>query len=543
VHLSTLLGKTLRQPPSDTRAPALISYQLLVRAAFVRAASAGRLAYLPLGLRAIRRQESLVRSHLARLNGQEVAFPSASLRTGPAVPETEDPAELIRQVSREVDSHRQLPVVLYQQGTIPVRRPSFRTGLFGTSERPAIEIHAFGRAEMADVESRIAAALDWVFTACGLEAAWAGAGSEGYRAQFTHPSGDEAWVDCPFCDYAAVRSWATTIWPKPPDEAELPRKEIATPECNTISALADFLDIPATKTLKMVFYSVEGKVTCVVIRGDRAVDEVKLARMLGTHRYYSSLEDELAAIGAVGGFASPIGLIPGRIHVVADLSVRSGANYVSGANRADFHIQNVNIPRDFVPETWTDLALIETGDPCPRCGAPLEVKWAFELARSTPPAQLEAHYLDEEGRAQPLWWASWRLDLGRLLAAVVEIHHDEYGILWPIGCAPFAVHLIALDLRREAIAKQAEVLYDRLWSEDLAVLYDDRDVSAGVKFNDADLIGIPLRLTISKRSAADGLIEVKWRDSLERFRVDDDGLAAELSRLRGIRYREERGQA
>jgi prolyl-tRNA synthetase len=282
----------------------------------------------------------------------------------------------------------------------------------------------------------------------------------------------------------------------------------------------------------MVFYSVEGKVTCTVIRGDRQVDEAKLARVLGTDWYYISLENELAAIGAVGGYASPIGLDQSLVRVVADPSVRSGRNFVSGANRPNYHIQNVNVPRDFAPGEWADLALIEPGDPCPHCESPLTVEEAFEVAHSVTPRQIDAEYLDTEGRGQPLWMANWQLDLGRVLAAIVESHYDDYGILWPKPCAPFDVHIVALDVRRESVAAQAQVLYEQLQARDLAVLYDDRDASAGVKFNDADLIGAPLRLTISKRSAKDGRIEAKWRDSRERIKLDDEGLAAELARLR-----------
>ncbi len=250
----------------------------------------------------------------------------------------------------------------------------------------------------------------------------------------------------------------------------------------------------------MVFYSVAGRVTCVVIRGDRAVDEAKLARLLGTDRTYASLEDELAAIGAVGGYASPIGLRAGQVRVVADPSVRSGMNWITGANRPDYHLRNVNIPRDFTPGEWADLALVEPGDPCPQCGNAVTVEEAFRLVDSQAPRATDAEYLDDAGRPQPLWLADWRLDLGRLLAAVVEQHYDGYGIIWPVACAPLDVHLVALDLRQEAVAAQAEALYERLSASGLAVLYDDRDLSAGVKFADADLIGLPLRLTVSKRS-------------------------------------------
>jgi prolyl-tRNA synthetase len=255
--------------------------------------------------------------------------------------------------------------------------------------------------------------------------------------------------------------------------------------------------------------------------------------VLGTGWYYPSLEHELAEVGAVGGYASPIGLDPNKVRVVADPSVRAGQNFVSGANRPDYHIRNVNMPRDFTPGEWADLALVETGDPCPHCGTALRIEPAFALVQRSAPAPCRpgAEYLDHEGRGQPLWTMTWQVDLARLLAAVVETHHDDYGLLWPTACAPFDVHLVALDQRREEVAAQAEALYARLEGQGLAVLFDDRDASAGVKFNDADLIGVPLRLTVSKRSAKEGLVEAKWRDAADRLKLDEEGLEAELARL------------
>jgi prolyl-tRNA synthetase len=533
MRLTTLFGKTLRQPPSEAH---LLSHQLLVRAGYVRTLEGGLFGYLPLGRRTLERLQGLVRRALASPGGQEIAVPS--------LPDIEPAEALVRLVRREVDSYRQLPMLLFQLTTRPVPLARSRAGLFGASERLFAEIHAFGGpanvgtgiggSDMAAAGQEVEGALAQILAACDLHVIWAQAGDGDRQALYTHPAGDEDLVRCPGCGYAAARAWAATAWPDPPDEAERPPEEIATPGCDTIAALAEYLDIPAARTLKMVFYSVGGEVTCVVIRGDRAVDEDKLARTLGTDQYYASLENELASIGAVGGYASPIGLDQSRVRVVADPSVRSGRNFVSGANRPDYHIRNVNVPRDFVPGEWVDLALVEEGDPCPHCGNPLQVEPAFALAYSAAPVPCrpEAEYLDTEGQAHPLWMASRRLDLIRLLAAVVESHHDDYGIRWPAACAPFDVYLLALDLRREEVATQAQALYERLQAEGLAVLYDDRDASAGVKFNDADLIGLPLRLTVSKRSVKDGRIEAKWRDGDERIKLDDDGLAAELARLR-----------
>jgi len=522
MRLSMLVGRTLRQPPADAHLP---SHQLLVRAGYVRALDAGLFAYLPLGLLALRRLEGLIRRALAPLAAQEVAMPPP-LAADPA-------ASFVDLVRREVDSYRQLPVSLFQTTTRSMPPSRSRAGLFGASQRPILELYTFGSADgMAAVAEQVTAVPDRILAACDLPAVRARAGDGEQHLCFAHPSGDESLVRCPACGHAAERGWATTVWPAPPGEPEGPVEEVATPDCNTIAALAEFLQIPATRTLKMVFYSVAGRVTCVVIRGDRAVDEAKLARLLGTDRYYASLEDELAAIGAVGGYASPIGLRGGQVRVVADPSVRAGMNWVTGANRPGYHLRNVNTPRDFTPGEWADLALVEPGDPCPRCGNAVTVEEAFRLVDGQAPRATDAEYLDGAGRPQPLWLMGWRLDLGRLLAAVVEQHYDGYGIIWPAACAPLDVHLVALDLRQEEVAAQAEALYERLSAGGLAVLYDDRDLSAGVKFADADLIGLPLRLTVSKRSAPEGQVEAKWRNSADRLRLDEGGLAAELAKLR-----------
>ncbi len=522
MRLTTLLGKTLREPPSDAH---LASHQLLVRGGYLRAVEPGSFAWLPLGSRVLDRLEGRIRHELQAVGGQPLALPSLA----DVAPE----AILLRLVQREVDSYRQLPLILFRTGMRLEPEPRVRAGLFGAAQRPVLHIHAFEGAGAAEAPPLVDAALAASLQACDLPWLLAEAGAGGQRTYLAHSGGDENLVRCPACGYAAERSWATTAWPAPASEAELAPEEVETPGCDTIAALAEFLDIPKSRTLKMVFFSVDGDVTCLVIRGDRSIDEAKLARVLGTDWYYPSLEHELAAVGAVGGYASPIGLDQSRVRVVADPSVRAGVNFVSGANRPDYHIRNVNIPRDFAPGEWADLALVESGDPCPHCGAALQLDPAFALVeRSAPvPCQPEAEYLDREGRGQPLWTTTWQVDLARLVAAAAEEHHDGYGLLWPVGCAPFDLHLVALDLRREEVAAQAEALYARLQGRGLSVLFDDRDTSAGVKFNDADLIGIPLRLTVSKRSAQEGLVEAKWRHSADRLRLDEEGLAAELARL------------
>jgi prolyl-tRNA synthetase len=474
----------------------------------------------------LHRFQDLIRREFAPLGGQEITIPPQ--------PDVDPERTLVRLVRREIDSYRQLPTILFHTASSSAPDASIRLGLFGADLRPGVQIHAFGPAGMPTAQEQVTATLERILAASRIEITWAEAGLGRQRAYVAHDSGDESIISCQACSYAAARSWATTQWPAPPGEPEQPTQEIHTPGCDTIAALADYLDIPASKTLKMVFYSVEGDVTCLVIRGDRSIDEGKLARVLGTLWYYASLEHELADIGAVGGYASPIGLDRDRVRVIADPSIRSGRNFVSGANRPDYHIQNVNVPRDFEPGEWADLALVEAGDPCPECGSPLAQQQAFALIERLPaaPCPAEAEYLDTEGKGQPLWMATWHLDLARWMAAVIEDQNDPYGMLWPAPCAPLDVHLVALDTRSEAVTAQADALYAKIQAEGLRVLYDDRDASAGVKFNDADLIGLPLRLTVSKRSAKEGRIEAKWRDSAERYKLDEEQLGAELTRLR-----------
>ena len=530
MRLTRLLGRTLRQPPSDAHLP---SHQLLVRAGYVREQDIGSFSYLPLGIGALRRLQALVQRAFVPLHGQQIKLAYADPDGAPDH-RVDKVRSLVQLARREVDSYRQLPVIVYEMVSRPAPASEARAGLFTAGERHVAEITAFGDSKLRGDDPQITGALGQVFERCGVPITWAEADEGDRQAFYAHPSGDAEAAQCPECGYAAERSRASTAWPEPPDEPEEEPEEISTPDCDTIATLADFLDLPASKTLKMVFYSVEGKVTCIVIRGDRKVDETKLARVLGTTWYYASIETELADVGAVGGYASPIGLDHNLVRVVADPSVRSGRNFVSGANRPDYHIRNVNVPRDFSPGEWANLALIEAGDPCPMCGGDLQIVPGFSLASSTAaePCEPPAEYLDQAGKARPLWTAGWSLDLSRLMAAAVERHHDDYGITWPVGCAPYDVHIVALDLRKEGVAEQADDLYERLQASGYTVLFDDRDASAGVKFNDADLIGVPLRLTLGKRSVKEGLIEAKWRHDPERLRLDAEGLAAELARAK-----------
>jgi prolyl-tRNA synthetase len=350
-------------------------------------------------------------------------------------------------------------------------------------------------------------------------------------------NGEDTLILCPACGYAANAERATFAKPEVarPPEGEV--EEVATPGCKTIAEVAAFVGVPTHQTLKAVFYVTgdTNEFIFVVIRGDLDVNETKLRNLLGGGDLGPATDAEILAVGAVPGYASPRGLT--GVRVIADESVRLGGNFVAGANREGYHLINVNYPRDFQAEMVADIALARAGDACGTCGAALteargiEIGHLFKLGTRYSEA-LRATYLDAVGQAHPIVMGSYGIGTGRLMAVVVEQHHDKHGIIWPVEIAPYHVHLV--NLGRDAsdkVTQTAEALYDDLLAQAFEVLYDDRDERAGVKFNDADLIGLPVRVTTSHRSLAQGGVEVKRRDAGERTIIPLDALPGEIHRL------------
>ena len=559
MRFSQLFGRTLREAPAGAE---MAAQRLALRAGLVRSLAAGVTAYLPLGFRALSRLADLVRAEWTALGGQQMTLPLVqpvelwersgrydALRLD--MPRFRDEAnrelaagmgheEAVMELARsEISSHHQLPLFLFAVGVRISRRTERRGGLLSLSAYHVVQgysLHA-DEADMAACYERLSQANEAVFARCGLEPLRAEAevgaadGCKAHRWLLPHEAGPDIFVRCHDCDYTATLAAARMAEPLPEEAEELPLGEVATPGAETIAALAEFLHVPAQRTLKVVFYTVRGRVVCVAIRGDRTVDEAKLAHVLGSADFYPSTADELAAVGTVGGYGSPMGLRGAR--VIADRTVAAARNLVAGANKAGYHVRNVNTPRDFPIDLVADLARVEEGDRCPRCGSRLALRAGIELARaemrgSRLSESLDVTFLDEQGQARPLRMASYGLGLDRLLAAVVETHHDEQGIVWPPACAPYQVYLLGLNLNKPEVAEQAESLYRDLQARGVAVLYDDRDASAGVKFNDADLIGLPLRVTVSSRSLQQGGVEVKWRAQQERRVLAFEELPLEL---------------
>ncbi len=521
MRLSQLFGRTLREAPSEAE---LVSQRLLARAGMVRPLPGGAYAHLPLGWRVLKRIERIVREEMGALGGQEMRMPTAPLTEG---------QEMLGLVRGEIGSYRQLPLLIHWFRAKFRDQPS-RRGLLGAREFAAHEAYSLHTSAegLDEFYPRMCRAYAAVLRRCGLEATLA-EGDAGHKLAVLCQAGDESFILCPVCHYAADAAWAAFAKGGMPKEPEGVLEKVATPGCKTIQAVADYLGVPTERTLKAVFYAHEGGIVFVVIRGDLEVSEAKLSSALGGAALHAATEEELARAGIVAGYASPVGL--SGVTVVADDSILTGSNFVAGANEEGYHLVNVNYPRDFEADVVADIALARAGHTCLRCGGELEERRGIAVGHlsklgAAPSEEAGATFLDKDGRARPVVVGSYGLDLGALMAAVVEQNYDEKGIIWPPSIAPFQIHLIALG-RREEVVERAEGLYADLRAHGYEVLYDDRNESAGVKFNDADLIGVPLRLTISRRTLEREGVEVKLRWEGEARFVGLEVLQDELERV------------
>lgn len=322
-------------------------------------------------------------------------------------------------------------------------------------------------------------------------------------------------ITCTRCGYAANAEKAEGVYPSQATPDPLPLEEVSTPGIKTIAGLAEFLGVPESQTLKAVFYAADDEVVFVTIRGDLDVNEVKLKNALHCNELRLAEDDEVKAAGLVAGSASPIGI--SNMRRIADPSISNGGNFVVGANKEDTHYRNANYPRDFEADIVTDIALAQPGQLCARCGAPLastrgvEVGHIFKLGTFFSES-LGAYYLDTEGQQQPITMGCYGIGVSRILAASIEQNHDDRGIVFPPPIAPYQVYLVGLNMSDESVAEAAGDLYNRLWAAGIETLFDDReDAAAGVKFNDADLMGLPVRLVVSPRNLRQSAVEIRGR--------------------------------
>lgn len=577
MRMSKLFGRTLRETPADAE---MSSHRLLLRAGMIRALGTGIYTYLPLGWRVLHKIIEIMRQEMNALGVQELLMPVVHPaevwqasgrwdmvddtllrfrdRTGHdmvlAMTHEEVVADLAR---REIDSYRQLPVALYHIQTKFRDEQRSRGGLIRVREfvmKDAYSLHS----DVADLEEfypNMLRAYEAIFARCGVSPVAVEAdsgvmgGSASHEFILLNEEGEDRVVLCDSCDYAANTERATFAKLSQEQSPLQPIAQVATPDCTTIEDVARFVGVPTSQTLKAVFFITEqepAQLIFVVIRGDLEVNEHKLSNVLGGLSLRPAEEGQIRAVGAVPGYASPMGLRGTPAHpvrVVADDSVHLGSNFVAGANREGYHLTGVNYGRDFEAQVVADIALARQGDRCPRCASHdlnrrgmlrvhrgIELGHCFKLGdRYAVPANVT--YQDAEGRERHLVMGSYGIGTGRLMAAIVEEHHDKYGILWPFSVAPYTVHLVSL-VREEGQVAQLDALYDRLLAAGIETLYDDRPgLSAGSRFNDADLIGCPLRLTFSRRSIEKGGVEAKLRTSDQRVVVPVEAIEAYVREL------------
>jgi prolyl-tRNA synthetase len=517
MRMSKLFGRTLRQAPSEAQT---ISHQLLLRAGMIRPAAPGIYTYLPLGRRVLHRIEEIVRQEMEAIGGQELLMPYA-------VTSEEVVGDLGRQ---ELGSYRQLPTLIYQICSESRDESRARVGLLDAQEFITKEAFSFhpDSEDLRDFYSKVYQAYTNIFQACQLATITVET-EDGHEFVVPCEAGKHVFFLCSQCDYAAHADWAKFAKPEAPQEMKRAIEKVATPDCKTMLALANYLGVPLENTLKAVFYATEeGEVIIATIRGDLDISEAKLKRALGIASLYAATEREILAVGAVPGYGSPIGVRGAKL--VADDSVLLGSNFVAGANEDGYHLLNVNYPRDFQADILTDIAQARAGYACPRCRSQLTETPGIEVGYLKRDKAIGVTYLDQSGRAKPIVMGCYGLDLARLMAAVVEQHHDQKGIVWPTLIAPYSIHLVALGADEEVLARVEEIYAD-LEARGYRVLCDDRNESAGVKFNDADLIGIPLRLTLSRRTLEENAIEVKLRWQEGREIIGLDALPETIERL------------
>lgn len=570
MRYSTYFIPTHREIPADAE---VVSHQLMLRAGLIRKLTSGIYTYLPAGLRSIKKVENIIREEMNRAGAIEVLMPAVQ------------PAELWQESGRwdyygrellrfrdrhnrdacfgptheevitdlvryEVQSYKQLPLNFYQIQTKFRDEIRPRFGIMRGREFIMKDAYSFDVDEKAAGESydRMYEAYNRIFERCGLRFKAVEADTGPIGGSYSHEfmvlaeSGEDLIASCLRCSYAANLEKAEI---KPAEqqtsEKEVPLRdteEIHTPDIKTIDDLALFLSVSPRELLKTLIYRMDdGEIVAALVRGDHELNEAKFRNLLGVETLeMADPETVHRTTGAPTGFAGPVGL---KVRMVADLAVKEMKNFVTGANREDFHLRNVNLDRDFQVEKFGDIRTITPEDTCPRCGGDIEFKRGIEVGHifklgTKYSRAMNAVYLDEQGRKEFMVMGCYGIGVGRTVAAAIEQNHDEAGIIFPIQIAPFEVTILPLQMHESPVTNTAEQIYRFLQKNGVDVLLDDRNERAGVKFMDADLLGIPLRVTVGTRGVKNGEIEVKMRADEEPRAVpiqDAEGFIMKQVRL------------
>lgn len=554
MRLSQLIGQRLKETPKDAQTP---SHIFLLRGGYVRPVSAGIYSLLPLGRRVARKIEAIIRQEMDGIGGQEVLMPvvlpaelweesGRAASVGPELLRFRDRNDkplllgmtheeaVVHLARTEASSYKQLPFMLYQIQTKYRDEARPRAGLIRVREFTMKDAYSFHE-DQADLDAyyqRAHQAYVRIFRRLGMpdvvsiqsDAGMMG-GAVSHEFMALADSGEDTIFMSPNGEYKANRdiARAAVAFEKPEPR---PLEKVHTPGRESIEAVAAFLGRQPADTGKAVFYKdAGGTIVFAMIRGDFEVNETKLKNRLRTHELTFATDAEIRAVGAEPGFASPMQLDPQTVRIVVDRSVAASGNLVVGANEPDYHYLNFNYDRDLADADVADIATVREGDPCPVTGQPLRMQRGIEVGNifqlgTKYTESMKCTFLDRNGKARPMIMGCYGIGVGRSMAAVIEQCHDEYGPIWPMSIAPYHVHICVLNPTKPGVSEAAESIYSGLIEQGIDVLIDDRGEKAGSAFNDADLIGIPIRLIVSPKNLANRQIEFKYRGAGDRDMLD-----------------------
>ncbi len=564
MRFSQLLIPTLKETPAEAE---VISHQLLLRAGYIRKLTSGIYSYLPMGLMTLRKIEKIVREEMNRAGAQEVLLPMVQpadlwkesgrlVKYGPELLRFKDRhdresclgpthEEVITDLVRNnVHSYRSLPLNLYQIQTKFRDEIRPRFGLMRGREFIMKDAYSFDATEHGADETyqKMKDAYSRIFDRCGLSFRAVDADTGTIGGSFSHEfmvladTGEDTIVICKECDYAANMEKAVCVSSEPDSSNELPLAKVETPGKRKVAAVTEFLKISADKLVKTMVYLADGKAVAVLLRGDHEVQPVKLQNFLGVNEVELASDQQVFdATGVPSGYLGPVGM---KIPVVADLEVTKMKNFAIGANEKNYHYIDANFDRDFQVEKIADLRMVTSSDQCPKCGGNLdltrgiEVGHIFKLGTAYSEA-LNATFLDKDGQEKVFIMGCYGIGVSRVAAAAIEQNHDKDGIIFPMPIAPMQVIVLNLGVNDEKITQASESLYSELEKQGVEVLLDDRDERPGSKFKDADLIGIPLRLTVGKKYVKEGVVEIRQRASGNVTEVQLNKVAATVADMIG----------
>ncbi len=545
MKMSQLFGRTLRDQPAEAD---LISHILLLQSGMIHQVSTGVYSYLPLAWKSLKKIEAIIREEMDSVGGKEVKLGILQTRDiwkqsgrdeiyGPdmlrlkdrrdrelALPPTNE--ELITEtVKSVVQSYNDLPFVLYQIQTKFRDEPRPRGGLIRVREFDMMDAYSFDIDDDGlDINyQEIIKAYSKAFERCGIKTvivdADSGAigGKDSKEFILLAESGEDTIILCPKCDYAANDEKADFQIPNNNPESANPLKTIATPNKTTIEEISDFLNISPQKTIKTIAYMSDTEIILVSIRGDLEINEVKLKNFLKATELVLATDEDLQKANLIKGYLSPIHK---EIKTIVDKSIFQDTNYCAGANKFGFHYLNAILGRDIIPTAQIDIALAKDGFRCIKCPGTLKSKRGIEIGHvfklgTTYSTSMNANFLNQDGQPTPIMMGCYGIGIGRILAGSIEQHADEKGIVFPKNIAPYQAIIVSLNTDKEEIQKISLEIYDHLNANGIETIIDDRNTSAGVKFNDADLLGIPVRIVVSSRNIAKNSVEIKTRISTD----------------------------